>query len=158
MAKRSAAELDDPTPTPAASACQAADALFRAADESVRLHERLGRTHQLGCADNEVEHLARITSLADAHLDAMTTQYEACANSAPEARDEGWWHAANTLWHAGREYRRRNHTTDLLSRVSGKHSKEKFNELAMEFELERSALLSMKQAVQAYRAVRPDRE
>ena len=96
--------------------------------------------------------------LADTHLDAMTAAYETTATAAPEAKDERWWHAANGLWHASREYRRRHSGTNHVSRLAGKHSREKLAELAMEYELERSALMALKQAVSAYRAVRPDHD
>jgi hypothetical protein len=152
------AVVEDPTITPVERALQCADALLRAAAEAARQHEQLGRCLERGCSDAESKHLAAVTALCDAHLDAMTAAYEAAANAAPEAKEFPWWHAANTLWHASREYSRRHAGSDRVSRLLGKHSKEKLAELTMEYELERSALMAVKQAASAYRAIRPDAE
>lgn len=159
MSKSTAPALSEPTPTPAASACGAADSLLRAASECARQHERLGRCLELGCSDDELKHIAELATLADAHLSVTAAAYEPLATvAAREAKDSGWWHAANALWHASREYARRNAGVNQVQRVSGKHSRDKLNELAMEFELEKSALLQLKRAVTDYRAVRPTSE
>ena len=158
MPKPIARELAEPTPSPAVTACAAADSLLRAATECVRQHERISRFLELGCSDTELQHIARMIALADMHLDAMAAAYEKSATAAPSAKDEGWWHAANALWHATREYRRRNAGTNDVSRLAGRHPKAKLGELAMEYELERSALIALKQSATAYRAARPDRE
>lgn len=156
MPKSATPVTDDAVPTPAADACSAADGLLRAAAECVRHHERVGRCLELGCSDDELAHIGELTVLTDAHLDAMTRTYEASANVAPEAKGQTWWHAANTLWLASREYVRRSAGTNRLLRSGGKHSRERLSELAMEYELERSALMALKQAVAALRAIRPD--
>jgi hypothetical protein len=159
MAKSSVARaLAEPQPSPSDSACGAADALLRAAAECARQHERLGRSLERACSDVELQHIAELTTLSDTHLQAMTVAYETTATAAPEAKDEAWWHAANALWHASREYARRNAGTNHVSRLAGKHSKEKLSELAMEYELERSALMAVKRAVAEYKAVRKDVE
>jgi hypothetical protein len=154
MAKSSAHQFPEPTQSPADSACAAADALLRAAAETVRQHDRLGRCLENACSDDEMMHLAEVNVLTDAHLERMTEEYERIATAAPEAKNEAWWHAANTLWHAAREYARRSAGTDRAQRLAGKHSPEKLSELAMEFELERSALMALKQAVADVKAAR----
>ena len=78
------------------------------------------------------------------------------ATAAPDAKSTKWFHAANTLWHASREYVRRSAGTNHASRLAGKHSKDKLQELAMEYELERSALMALKQAVDGYTPLRKD--
>jgi hypothetical protein len=156
MAKSTAHELAEPTPRPAESACAAADALLRAAVECARQHDRLGRCLEAACSDDEFTHLVELSALTDAHLDAMTTAYEDSANAAPEAKDEAWWKAANAMWLASREYCRRTAGTNRVQRLAGKHSKEKLSELTMEYELERSALMALKQAVTAMKAIRPN--
>ena len=156
MPKSLARQHAEPTQSPANAACAAADSLMRAATECVHQHERISRCLEVACADAELQHMAQMTTLADAHLDAMAAAYEKCASAAPEAKDEAWWHAANALWHASREYRRRNAGVDHVSRLAGRHTKEKFRELALEYELERSALLSLKQVAASYRGARPD--
>jgi hypothetical protein len=154
MARSTAPQFAEPTPTPAASACAAADALVRAAAECARQHDRLGRCLEGGCSDAELTHLAEINVLTDTHLAEMTVEYERSATS--DAKGEDWWHAANALWLASREYTRRSAGASRAQRLAGKHSKEKLGELAMEFELERSALMAVKQAVSAMKALRPE--
>lgn len=148
----------EPVQTPSASACSGADALLRAAAECARQHERLGRCLELACSDIELQHIAELTTLSDTHLDAMAVAYEKTATAAPEARNTEWWHAANALWHASREYARRNAGTNHVSKLAGKHTKQKLAELAMEYELERSALMAVKRAVSDFRAVRKEAE
>jgi hypothetical protein len=157
MAKAQRA-LTEPDPTPSDTACNLADALARAAHECARQHERLGRCLELGCADEELTNIAELAGLTDQHLEAMTAAYEATATAAPESKGQDWFHAANTLWHASREYTRRSAGTNHVSRLAGKHAKAKLQELAMEYELERSALMALKQALEKYRAVRPGRD
>jgi hypothetical protein len=148
----------EPTVSPVEAATACADALLRAAAECARQHERLGRCLERGCSDVELRHIAELTELTDVHLSAMTESYETAATAAPSGKDEPWWHAANTLWHASREYTRRLAGTDRVTRLLGKHSKEKLTQLTMEYELERSALIALKQSVNTYRALRPDSE
>jgi hypothetical protein len=155
MAKSPAARaLAEPVPSPADTACSAADALCRAAAECARQHDRLGRCLELACSDGELDNIIELATLTDQHLDAMTDSYESMATAAPESKSTEWFHAANTLWHASREYARRNAGTNHASRLAGKHSKDKLHELALEYELERSALMALKQAVADYSALR----
>lgn len=154
MSKSSAARLSEPTLTPSASACGAADALLRASAECVHQHERLGRALELACSDGELQHIAKCTELAHTQLQVTTAAYDKTATAAPEAKDQAWWHAANGLWNASNRFLQRTAGTDNVSRLAGKHSKEKLAELAMEYELERSALLALKHAVEEFGDVR----
>lgn len=156
MVKPLANNLAEPAPSPSAAACATADAMLRAAAECARQHERLGRCLELGCSDGELLRVAQLTALADSHLDETVAEYESAATAAPEAKDERWWHEANALWLAGRELRRRHAGTDYVSKFAGRHAKEKLAELTMEYELERSALMGVKQTIQAYRNARPE--
>ncbi len=155
MVKPNANTLAEPSTSPSAAACATADAMLRAAAECARQHERLGRCLEIGCSDAELVRIAQLTNLADSHLDDTVAEYESAATAAPEAKDERWWHEANALWLAGRELRRRHAGTDYVSKFAGRHAKEKLAELTMEYELERSALMGLKQAIQAYRTARP---
>lgn len=156
MAKSPAPALAEPAPSAAETACSAADTLWRAAAECARQHERLGRCLELGCSDVELDHVVELATLTDKHLASSTAAYESLATAAPDAKSTKWFHAANTLWHASREYTRRSAGTNHASRLAGKHAKDKLHELGMEYELERSALMGLKQAVDAYTAVRTD--
>ena len=78
------------------------------------------------------------------------------AAAEPESHgDEAWWHRANGLWHAAREYARRHQGCDDASRKLRNHSPEALGELAMEYDLEASAVLALRHAAQAYCKVRP---
>src|SRR6185503_8202969 len=156
MVKPLAKSLAEPSPSPSAAACANADAMLRAAAECARQHERLGRCLELGCSDAELLRIAQLTNLTDSHLDVTVADYETAATAAPEAKDEKWWHEANTLWLAARELRRRHAGTDYVSKFAGRHAKEKLAELTVEYELERSALMGLKQAIQTYRGTRPE--
>ena len=156
MPKTAPSAESELSPLDLASSC--ADTLLRAATECARQHERLGRCLERAGSDDELRHIAALTELTDAHLATMTAQYETAATAAPAGKETPWWHAANSLWHASREYSRRLAGTDRVTRLLGKHSKEKLTQLTMEYELERSALIALKQAVANYRALRPDAE
>jgi hypothetical protein len=155
MAMPAARVPEEPRPAPGDAACAAADALARAAAECARQHERLGNCLEAGCSDDELQHLVSVAALADEHLAKMADAYDRAATAAPDARDEGWWHAANALWHSSREYVRRNSGANDALRSGGKHSKEHLAKVAMEYELERSALMVLKQSEAAYRQCRP---
>ena len=154
MSKSSAARLSEPTPTPSASACGAADELLRASAECVHQHERLGRALELACSDGELRHVAQCTELAHTYLQTTTAAYDKTATAAPEAKDQAWWHTANAMWNASNRFLQRTAGTDHVSRLAGKHAKDKLAELAMEYELERSALLALKHAVEEFGAAR----
>jgi hypothetical protein len=95
--------------------------------------------------------------MCDGSLVEMADAYAEAAGSVHPERDEAWWHKANALWHASREYCRHHAGCDALGRLrSGKHSPEQLAGLQMEYELEASALLAMRHAAEAYRKTRPD--
>ena len=76
----------------------------------------------------------------------------------PDGADEAWWHRANALWHASREYARRHRGCDRAGRdmAGAQHSSDMLASLNIEYELEASALLALKHATEAYRKVRPE--
>jgi hypothetical protein len=135
-----------------------ADALLRASLEACRQHERVGRLIDKGSGDDELRASAALCELADGHLAARTAAYEAVAAAGKGTTSDDFWRAANTLWHASREYARRHHSCDSVSTKLSKHSSDKLGELAMEYELEASSLLALRQAIAAYRKLRPEAE
>ena len=80
---------------------------------------------------------------------------QAAADVHPTGDDEGWWHSANALWLASREYLRRNHGCDAASKELKEHGPERLGSLHTEYELEASALLGMRHAADAYKQDRP---
>ena len=135
-----------------------ADALYRAAVECCRQHDRAARLHR-GADEPELEHqhVDAMCAMCDGSLTEMSEAYEAAAADVHPERDEAWWHKANGMWHASREYGRRHAGCDAMSRkLSAKHSPVQLRNMQMEYELEASALLALRHAAEAYRKTRPE--
>ena len=96
----------------------------------------------------------------DRMLARMAEAYEKeGARTHPDGDDEAWWHKANALWHASREFARRHLESDRAARrTSTKHAPAALAQLNMEYELEASAMLALRQSLDAYRKVRPTAE
>lgn len=135
-----------------------ADALFRAALECCRQHRRLSCLVAAEALDAEQTAAAAITARCDAFLAEVVPAYERAASRATGLDREEWWHKANMLWRASREHLRHHDTADRATRLLRLHSREKLGELAVEYDLEASALLGLKHALEAYRKVRPEAE
>jgi hypothetical protein len=135
-----------------------ADQLFRAAAECCRQHERYSHLTERGVDDVELKGVFEVVALCDRLLCESGAAYEkASARTHPDGPDDEWWHLANALWMAAREYERRHDGCDHAARrVSAAHDSQKFAKLQIDYELEASALLSLKQAVEAYRKARPE--
>jgi hypothetical protein len=135
-----------------------ADALYRAAIECCRQHDRSAKLSS-SPEDPELEHrhLDALCRMCDGSLSEMATAYKKAAGDLDTAGDEPWWHKANALWHASREYARRHAGCDDLSRkVAAKHDAGQLASMQMEYELEASALLALRHAAEAYRKTRPE--
>ena len=158
-AKISAAQ-DAPPRAAADTWLGAADALYRAADEASRQHERVARLIDKHCADDELADAARVCDLSYRQLAARAGGYEAtaAAGKGKGSADEAIWHAANTLWHSSREYERRHHSCDAVHAGMNRHRSDTLGQLAMEYELEASALLALRHALAGYRRARPEAE
>ncbi|MCC7195892.1 MAG: hypothetical protein IT356_10080 [Gemmatimonadaceae bacterium] len=134
----------------------AADALYRAACEAARQHERVGRLSKAGAHHSEMQEAAELRDVTHRHLKERAALYEASAAGGRGDRDEAYWHAANALWHAARDYGRRHAGYDAAAAKLGKHDTERLSALALEYELEASALLAMRNAMATYKKLRPD--
>ena len=136
-----------------------ADALYRCALECSRQHERIARLmdKEMTAAEQRIQ--TEVVRLCDEALTEIATDYEKCgARVHPTGDDELWWHKANAIWLASREYIRRNRLSDLVGRRASDQNAAKFGELQMDYELEASALLALQHALGAYKKVRPDAE
>ena len=134
-----------------------ADALYRAAIECCRQHDRAAKL--FGNSDPELEHkhADALCAMCDGSLAELSHAYESVAAHTQLGKDVDWWHKANALWHASREYARRHAGCDALSRrLANKHSPEQLANMQMEYELEASALLALRHAADAYRKTRPE--
>ena len=154
-AKQSTAK-DDVAVAP--SLIEVADALLRAAVEASRQHERVGRLLAKGWLDDELKHVAQMCDAAVGHLTVCADGYERAASQGKGALDETLWRTANGLWHAGRDTVRRHDLPATLVRRLGKHTPEQLQQVQVEFELQASSLLAMRQAIAAYRKLRPEAE
>jgi hypothetical protein len=136
----------------------AADALFRAAIEACRQHERVARCSGRGVSDDELKEMSELCELGHRHLAARTVAWEEAAAGGQGKSEDAFWHAANTLWHASREYARRHHSCDALNTKVSRRSTDALGALTLEYELEASALLALSHAVAGYRKLRTDAE
>ena len=86
----------------------AADALYRCAAEAVRQHERVAKLNERGVHHTEMSEASALRDLSHQHLRARGDLYEMAAAAGRGGHEEAYWHAANGMWHAAREYCRRN--------------------------------------------------
>ena len=134
-----------------------ADGLFRIAAECIRQQDRCAHLSALSCAQTE----KRVSQSAARHsIEALATMLESYEKSSSSLKvdgdNEAWWRKANAVWMASREFARRHSGTDAASKDLDAPDAGRFGELALDFELEASALLALRQATDAYRQVRPE--
>lgn len=156
-----------PAPAPAADETgrdpitvfyQKADALYRCALECCRQHERLAHLVKLGALPAEQRAAQSLVHLADDALLELAAAYERAAAKGHPDRSDPCWNAANGLWMASREYARRQRCSERAGRgigEGGDRSSARLGELALDYDLEASALLLLRQATDAFRKVRP---
>jgi hypothetical protein len=132
--------------------------MLRAALECFHQHDRYARL--VGRPALEAEHRAadETCGVVSAALAQMAETY---GDVAKEIRpngtgDEEWWHRANALWHASREFARRQTSGERRPREVTKHDPEALADLVLQYDLEASALLALRHAADAYRKVRPE--
>jgi hypothetical protein len=146
-----------PEQEPAESVQQKADALYRCAAECCRQHRRYACLVDRGVSDAEQKVALTMVTMCDEHLVQFAQSYEKCCTTTETShRTEEWWHKANSLWHAAREYARRHKMSDDDARQLATRDASKLRMLALEFDLEASALLGLQHALDAYKRVRPD--
>lgn len=134
----------------------ASDALFRAGDECCRQQARLARVLEQSCGEVELEGVIEVSVVSARVLEAAGEHYAGLASESHDGLDDACWHAANSLWHASREYARRHQSCNLKSAKLSRHSAAQLGELAVEYELKASAVLALRYAVEQYAKVRPE--
>jgi len=156
MPKTRARNSAEAPTTPVQAVRDCADALSRAAAECCRQHDRVARLHAKSDIDEELKVGSEACDQCHDALRTFASAYErTAADVHPTGSDEEWWHRANALWLASREYLRRNGGCDQASRALKEHGPDRLDSLHMEYELEASALLALKQAADAYQQNRP---
>ena len=136
--------------------CDKADVLFRSAAECCRQHRRYARLVEMGTHETEQIAALRLVAASDEQLTQAAASYESSCMGVNGERRDDWWHKANNLWHACREYARRHSLSDSASGEFRAHGVSKLTSLGVEYELEASALLALQHAVDAYRKLRPE--
>jgi hypothetical protein len=134
-----------------------ADALFRCAVECCRQHERRAKLMERGALGAELRAAQALVEACDDSLAQLAGCYERAAGRAHPPKENGCWRAANGLWMASREYARRQRTSARATKSicdTGEHST-RLAELAVDFDLEASALLQLKHATESYKKTRP---
>ncbi len=146
----------EPGLTKSAALCVNADALYRAAAESCRQHARYSRLVEHEVCDAEQDAACEMVTVSDELLEQLVGEYENGAALRESRSDEAWWHRANMLLHASREYVRHRQRCDDVGRGSSSHSAELLGAMQLEYELAASALMALRHAVDAYREARPE--
>jgi len=141
---------------PQPSICDKADVLFRSAAECCRQHRRYARLVEMETDESEQHAALRLVAASDEQLARAAEAYESSCMKMNGERGDDWWHKANNLWHACKEYARRHSFSDRASGEFRAHDANKLNSLEVEYELEASALLALQHAVDAYRKLRPE--
>jgi hypothetical protein len=145
--------------TPASpSLADLADALYRAASESCRQHARYACVVEHDTLAVEQIAAAEAVELTDQLLESIVDKYERAAGELPRSPKDGWWHQANILWLASREWLRHRDAGDGMTRAIRRHGVDELEVLTVEFMLEGSALLALRQAAEAYVKARPEAE
>lgn len=143
---------------PVAAFFRRADALYRCAAECCRQHERLSALVGRDPLQAELRATRALVTACDEALEELAGCYERAASRAHPEKENGCWRAANALWLAAREYARRQRTSTRAARGiadTGEHST-RLTEIALDYDLEASALLLLKQATESYRKARPE--
>jgi hypothetical protein len=135
----------------------AADAMLRAALECCHQHDRYARLVERPALDVEHRAADETCSVVARALARMAETYgDAARDLRPNGGpDEDWWHRANALWHASREFTRRMSGGRPAGR-NGKHDSGALADLVLQYDLEASALLALRHAADAYRKLRPE--
>lgn len=134
----------------------AADALYRAARECCHQHERLATLNKVHADDAEFSAAWDVAEICEGQLAAQTARYEETAQLGRGPESEELWKSANGLWMACREYVRRHSAGNEAASRRKRHGAAELSEITMDYELELSARMAVKQALKDYGALRPD--
>ena len=140
----------------AAAVRKAADALYRAAVECCRQHDRAAKLVHEEDPELEHKHVDALCAVCDKSLEELANAYHHIAESVQLGRDVEWWRTANTLWHASHEYARHHAACEAAAKkLSGKRPADQLRALQMEYELAASSLLALRHAANDYLKTRP---
>jgi hypothetical protein len=96
-------------------------------------------------------------TLCDQALAELAACYERAADKARPSKENACWRAANALWMAAREYGcRRTSAQAALATIDGGEHSTRLAAIALDYDLDASALLLLKQATDVYGRTRPE--
>lgn len=133
-----------------------ADTLYRAASDSCRVHRRYAELVEGEASESEQKTARAGVRTSDEVLDEAVDLYEIACLEESGHGDDAWWHKANMVWRGAREYLRHQASSKRLLRGENGHSKNEFMALRIGHELEASALLTLRQAIESYKSARSE--
>jgi hypothetical protein len=146
----------EPAKEPAAALIDIADTLYRAAVSSCNEHHKFAELVERGAPETDQRQARAAVRGSDEILDEAADLYElACLEESNHA-DDAWWHRANMVWRGAKEYLRHRASSNRLTRGGNGRAKTGIVEISIEFELEASALLGLRHALDSYRMARPE--
>lgn len=131
-----------------------AELLQGVALESCGRHHRYADLMKRGAPKSEQKAALTAVQECDEILDEAVDLYELACLEETNHADDAWWHKANMVWRAAKEYLRHNVASRRSTRFDNGHSRHHLRELSIEYELEASALLRLRHATDSYKAVR----
>lgn len=150
-----AAASRKPAISPAAALIDIADTLYRTAAASCSEHRRYADLVERSASDVEQRSARASVRSCDEALDEAADLYELACLAESHHAEDAWWHRANMVWSAAKEYLRHHDSSDKLTRGSGGHGRAELMELTIEYKLEASALLRLRHTIESYRDARP---
>jgi hypothetical protein len=155
MRARSVSARKRPT-TSAGALIDIADMLYRAASAACSDHRRYAQLVERVGPEAEHRSARSAARASDDLLDEAVGLYEIACLSESNHADDAWWHRANMVWRAAREYHQHHAVSDRLIGSAGGHGRAQLVELSIEYKLDASALLRLRQTIEAYKEARPE--
>ena len=110
----------------------------------------------LRVAQSELEAAHAMVDTIDLALAESVKDFEKTCAKVPVTDQADLRQAANAMWLSAREYLRRHSIAEKASRQIAQRDADTLGDLQMEYELEASALLGLKQATSTYQKLRPE--
>ena len=157
MADRSSnsAAGSDSAPAARKEVLPCSDSLARTALETCRQHERLSRLMLLEVSFDELRAAHAMVETIDLALEESVAEFEKKSSRPGVTGSSELRAAANAMWLAARQYLRRHSMAERASRQIHR-SDDSLGDLHLEYQLEASSLLALRQATSAYQKLRPE--
>lgn len=150
MSARQKAPKQRPATDPKTALSEIAELLWGAGIKSCDAHCRYSGLVKSGASVAEQKAALRGLRAVDEILDEAVDLYEVACLQDQNHSNDPWWHRANMVWRTAKEYLRHQAASNRLTRWGSDHGHAELRELNIEYELEASALLRMRHAVDSY--------